>query len=230
MGDLAAPKHPRVTISVNDLPSQLSVIFKESSFFVRNATDCELPLPCQVLADGGHDPLRGRPPPVRYPALNLLVKYGEHITIADGQCLWAIYHLENLPIPNYPEKRCSTLEKEDRLAVTEQLRIILSTLREIGQDPRDIFVGHTGRQPLQAVISEKTNVKTKGPFADVPSFHDWLSALTQRFHPDISKAPPDPLRALLPDYFPITLTHGDLHPSNIIVSEINQCRIVEETC
>lgn len=41
---------------------------------------------------------QGRPLPIIFPALNLIVKHGLSITVAEGQCVWAIRHL----LPNVP--------------------------------------------------------------------------------------------------------------------------------
>lgn len=66
-----------------------------------------------------------------------------------------------------------------------------------------------------------------GPFANVKSFHDWFSLLSSRenanplsFHP---------MRPGLPDNVSINFTHGDLHPSNILITpeeEEGQARIL----
>jgi hypothetical protein len=68
-----------------------------------------------------------------------------------------------------------------------------------------------------------------GPFASVKEFHNWLSSLIKigmEIHwPDPSLIP-DSSRDLLPDDSPITFTHGDLHPSNVLVSADEPCRIV----
>jgi hypothetical protein len=81
---------------------------------------------------------------------------------------------------------------------------------------------------LDIVFTDDTK-PSAGPFASVKEFHDWLSYLTKRgkeIHwPDPSQIP-DPSRYLLPDNSPITFTHADLHPSNIIVSIDNPCHIV----
>lgn len=37
---------------------------------------------------------------------------------------------------------------------------------------------------------------------------------------------PDPWRHLLPDDSPVVFTHADLHPSNILVSTDDPCRVV----
>ncbi len=151
------------TISVGMLPSGSSVVFKESAYFSRNGPGCSLPSPADVRANQRPGYL-GDSLPVRFEALNLLVKYGKDITIADGQCLWAIRRLlpYQVPIPEVYgwcqeggevfiymelvqgvtlENRWESLSKQEKVKVCEQLRVILSALRKLRQDPKDQFLG-----------------------------------------------------------------------------------------
>lgn len=57
-----------------------------------------------------------------------------------------------------------------------------------------------------------------GPFTTVRDFHDWFTFLCRRSMPDPYSVPVEPFRYDLPDDCAIKLTHGDLHPSNIIVT------------
>ena len=85
-------------ISVGMLPSGSSAVFKESAYFSRNGPSSSLPSPAKVRAN---QPLgyQGKSLPVRFEALKLLVKYGKEITIAEGQCLWAIRQLLPYQVP-----------------------------------------------------------------------------------------------------------------------------------
>lgn len=86
--------------------------------------------------------------------------------------------------------------------------------------------GRINRQPLLDVVFADGLKLAAGPFKSVKEFHDWLSSLTKEIHwPDPSLIP-DPFRDSLPDASPITFTHADLHPSNILVSTDSPCRIV----
>jgi hypothetical protein len=85
-------------ISVGMLPSGSSVVFKESAYFSRNGPGCSLPSPTIVRANQRPGYL-GESLTVRFEALNLLVKYGKEITIAEGQCLWAIRRLLPYQVP-----------------------------------------------------------------------------------------------------------------------------------
>jgi thiamine kinase-like enzyme len=75
-------------------------------------------------------------------------------------------------------------------------------------------VGNICRQPIQDIIAEPF---PKQIFSSVQDFHDWFTALANRHHPDPA-AFVDLMRGGLPDDAPITFTHGDLHPRNIIIS------------
>ncbi|ELR04301.1 hypothetical protein VC83_06017 [Pseudogymnoascus destructans] len=230
------------------LPSGSSVVFKESTYFLRNGPEISLPLPAEVRAHQR----QGQYGPIQFESLNLLVKYGKEITIAEGQCLWAIRRFlpSQVPVPEVYgwcedngevfvymelvkgvtlEKRWESLSKQERKIVCDQLRAMLLALRNLQQDPKDQFLGHINRQPLLDIVFTDDTKPSAGPFASVKEFHDWLSYLTKQgkeIHwPDPSQIP-DPFRHLLPDNSPITFTHADLHPSNIIVSTDKPYRIV----
>jgi aminoglycoside phosphotransferase (APT) family kinase protein len=89
--------------------------------------------------------------------------------------------------------------------------------------------GHINRHPLLDILFTGDTKPAADPFASVEEFHDWLSSLSKRgleIHwPDPSLIP-DHSRDLLPDDSPITFTHADLHPSNVLVSADEPCRIV----
>jgi len=150
-------------ISVGMLPSGSLVVFKESAYFSRNGPGCSLPSPAEVRAN---EPLgyRGESLPAQFEALNLFVKYGKEVTIAEGQCLWVIRHLlpYHVPVPEVYgwseeggevfiymelvkgitlENRWESLSKQERIKVCEQLRAILLELRNLQQDPKDQFLG-----------------------------------------------------------------------------------------
>lgn len=147
-------------ISVRMLPSGSSVVFKESTYFLRNGPEISLPLPAEVRA---HQ-LPVQYGPVQFESLNLLVKYGKEITIAEGQCLWALRRFlpSQVPVPEVYgwcedngevfiymelvkgvtlEKRWESLSKHERKIVCDQLRAMLLALRNLQQDPKDQFLG-----------------------------------------------------------------------------------------
>lgn len=135
------------------------------------------------------------------------------------------------------EDRWPNLSIEDKLAISIQLRDILARMRRIRQDPNDSYlgmfppylqnvifttrcVGHVGRQPLLDVIFTKTSI-TGGPFRSIREFNDFLARMylmkRDNFDPNAPISDAD-YRAQLPDDGPITFTHADLHPRNVMLS------------
>ncbi|KAI9654126.1 MAG: hypothetical protein M1829_000980 [Trizodia sp. TS-e1964] len=235
-------------ISIASLPSDSSIVFSDSAFFTRNP-DHALPSPADVRANQ----LPDRSAPVRFEELNLLVKYGKDITIAEGQCLWALRRLllTTVPVPEVfgwtqdgseffifmelvpgvtLENKWASLSNPQRIEICEQLRGMVLELRQLKQDPTDHFLGHISRKPLLDIVFTGNTKPPAGPFISVPEFHDWLSSMTkrgmERHWPDPSLIP-DPFRDQLPDDSALTFTHADLHPSNILVSDDDEpCRVV----
>lgn len=143
------------------LPSADNISFRDSSFFVRE--DAQLPTPAEVRRAAGTNYRAGRPPPVLFPSLNLLVKYGSAITVAEEQCLWAIGRfVPDVPVPEVYgwcrdnsetfiymqlvggitlEQSWPDLSVEERLDICKQLRHIVGNLRQLRQDPADQFIG-----------------------------------------------------------------------------------------
>lgn len=156
-----------IQVSVSDLPKHEIITFEDSSFFVRHGKDSPSPSPAEVRdrarADGFKYP-HWRLPPVRFKDLGLLVKAGSYITIAEGQCLWAIRRFlgDQLPVPEvygwcrdgnevfiYMEliegatlnERWGELTSTERTSVCGQLRSMLSSSSRLRQDPEDVFIG-----------------------------------------------------------------------------------------
>ncbi|KAH8663425.1 kinase-like domain-containing protein [Tricladium varicosporioides] len=241
-------ENKRRQISIGVLPSGSSVLFKDSTYFLRNRPGSSLPSPSEVRAHQRP----GQYGPVQFESLGLLVKYGKEITIAEGQCLWALRRFlpSEVPAPEVYgwcednsevfiymelirgvtlENKWKSLLKQERETICSQLQGILLALRQLQQDSKDQFLGHINRQPLLDIIFTNNKKPSAGPFTSVKEFHDWLSYLTKEgkeIHwPDPSQIP-DPFRHLLPDNSTITFTHADLHPSNIIVSTDSPYHIV----
>lgn len=162
------PTTGRVRLPVSIIPSDESIVFRNSSFFTQQDAACALPSPAEVraaaeLMDTGHRGPR-HPRPVWFSSLNLVVKYGCEITIAEGQCLWVIKRLllDTIPVPEVYgwcrdgdevfiymqmvrgptlEARWESLTTEERVDVCEQLRQMVGALAQLEQDPEDQFVG-----------------------------------------------------------------------------------------
>lgn len=95
------PPLSRVTLTPEMLPSAETEIFRDSAFF-HNGQGSSFPAPNLVrnraMKSSTYRP--NRPPPVGFPELALIVKFGTEITIAEGQCLWAIRRLlPSVPVP-----------------------------------------------------------------------------------------------------------------------------------
>ncbi len=154
-------------ISPNNLPNAANAIFEESSFFKR--FDARLPSPADVRLQaarrkGSPRTPSSRPWPVQYLYLNLLVKYGSEITIAEGQCLWFLYHYlgRDVPVPELYgwrqdggetflfmelihgdtlEQRWDSLTGNERTSVCNQLRHMTASWRRLRQHSSPQFVG-----------------------------------------------------------------------------------------
>jgi aminoglycoside phosphotransferase (APT) family kinase protein len=100
---------------------------------------------------------------VRFEDLKLVVKYGREITIAEALCLWATRRFlpDQVPVPELYgwcedggeffmhmeliqdetlEKKWKSLSKPERIDVCSQLRVMLSELRSLKQDPENQFL------------------------------------------------------------------------------------------
>lgn len=148
------------------LPQDSREVFRDTSFFTRHTS---LPTPTEIRAKAQESQHRSpkddrRPPPVTFPELNLLVKYGAEITIAEGQCLWAIRRILHgaVPVPEVYgwdtdngqvfiymelihgvtlEDRYDSLIAAEKTAIAQQLKGYIDSLRTLTQDPADHFVG-----------------------------------------------------------------------------------------
>jgi hypothetical protein len=163
---------PRFPISTKDFPPAERASFFESSFFSRNGPDAALPSPTDVRArsdiqDPGKQQRTYRIPPVRYDELGLIVKFGRapHVAVDEGQCLWALRRaLPVVPVPEVYgwthdggqvfifmelvpgvtlEQRWGSLNEVEREGVCQQLRGVLSELREVRHAPGKFFIGMT---------------------------------------------------------------------------------------
>jgi hypothetical protein len=159
--------------------SQESVDFLESSFFKNDEQQPQLPTPDAVKAQ---IPLPrsalGRAI-VRYDELNLLVKYGQSVSVEEALTLWTIRKVfgDAVPVPELygwrikgscvfiymqlmdgvpAAERWDTLSDEDKTSVCEQLHGIVSALRQVKQAPDDPFIGmslSTGQDLMEIEIS-----------------------------------------------------------------------------
>ncbi|KAI0116738.1 hypothetical protein F4814DRAFT_447743 [Daldinia grandis] len=200
------------------LPSDSSVVFKESTCFSENGPNSSLPSPAIVRATQKSRHLSRSMTPCAsgQSAAFGLTKYLflKCMELIQGETL---------------ENKWESLSKPERIDVCGQLRVILSELRSLKQDPENQFLGHINRQPLLDIMFTDETKPSAGPFSSVKKFHDWLSFLTKRGleihwpHPSLI---PDSFRDSLPDNSLITFTHADLHPSNILVTSDAPYRVM----
>lgn len=73
--------------------------FLDSTFF--KTPGQQLPTPAQVRALSTDVSTRAQPTPVIFRNLNLLVKFGPHVTIEEAQCLWMVRQTfqGSVPVP-----------------------------------------------------------------------------------------------------------------------------------
>lgn len=158
------PANPQ--IHATGLPDgrELKMDFLESSFFKNNGPNRCLPTPTEVRALSGTNQARPQPLPVIFEHLNLIVKFGPHVAIAEAQCLWVIKRVlrNEVPVPevygwrvdgrdvfiHMQYVRGETLKDQwdslsfaDKTSVCDHIREITTSLRQVEQDPNDSFIG-----------------------------------------------------------------------------------------
>jgi hypothetical protein len=150
-------------------PFDENVVFRESSFFKKSNAPLSLPTPTEVreVASYSENPrarLITRPPPVTFPNVGLLVKYGTEVTLAEGQCLLFIRNnlSEVVPVPEVYgwckdgdqafiymelvngmtlETSWDTMIEGEKTAVCQQLHDMVDALRGLKQDSWPPFIG-----------------------------------------------------------------------------------------
>lgn len=150
-------------LSTQQLPeAKYDMEFLDSSFFRDRNPNQRLPTPAEVRALSVGDKLK--PPPVIFEHLDLLVKFGPRVTVAEGQCLWIIKRIlrDVVPVPEvYGWKvdgsevfvymqysrgqrlkdRWESLSITEKTEICNQLGDIMRALRQVSQSPRDQFIG-----------------------------------------------------------------------------------------
>lgn len=152
----------KIQIPFSCLPSNKEVYFHESSFFTRYGID-KLPSPAKVRSLQKVEDF-GYPPPMRFPEMGLLVKYGRLINAGEGQCLWIVRQFlrDSVPVPeiygwvvdgdetfiymelldgNTLKERWASLSSVDRVRLCGELRDMVTSLRRLEQLPSGRFVG-----------------------------------------------------------------------------------------
>jgi hypothetical protein len=143
-------------VNPNELPTDNNKIFIESGYFHLHGAQLPTPNEVRQLASSRGVDVRNdyRPDPVRFTTQNLLVKWGRSVTIAEGQCLWFLYHHlgDKIPVPEiygwqtdgdqtflYMQlvqgdtlaERWDDLSPNEKVQVCGQLRDMVNTWRSI---------------------------------------------------------------------------------------------------
>lgn len=144
--------------------SQKEMDFLDSSFFATQSVQKRLPTPSEVIARSKDFKSTPRPAPVKFECLNLIIKFGPHVVIEEALCLYMVHKVlsDKVPVPEvygwkvnegcvfiYMElvrgeslhDRWDSLSDSDKMSICDQLSQIVSSLRQIGQDPTDQFIG-----------------------------------------------------------------------------------------
>ena len=104
-----------------------------------------------------------RPDRVKFPERGLLVKRGSDVTIAEGQCLWALKRLlPEVPVPEIygwategdyvllymelidgvtVEKRWPLMTENEKTGFWKGVRAVVDSLRNLSQESNDHFIG-----------------------------------------------------------------------------------------
>jgi hypothetical protein len=144
--------------------SRSSMNFHDTAFFRANGSNPQLPRPEEVRRLSGVNKLHPQPTPVVFEDLNLIVKYGPHVKIAEARCLWIIWRMlgNAVPVPEVYDWRVDgrgvfiymQLIRGDRLkdrwesltiaekaTICDELRGITTALRQAKQNRSDPFIG-----------------------------------------------------------------------------------------
>lgn len=162
-----------IMIDPQTIPQGDHEIFVSTSFFE------SLPEPDQVREDAAQR-VRGDDPTWRfevmlYPERDLVVKFGDDITVAEGQCLWFMsHHLQaEVPVPAifgwtkdqdetflYTEyvhgdtlaSRWDTLSNAERLSICSSLKQSVTALRQLQQPTVPFCLGEMHSSSLQSKL------------------------------------------------------------------------------
>jgi len=152
--------------SPSDLPdgTKPRMYFLDSSYFRDHGANRTLPSPAEVLARSLINQRPSNPPPVKFEELNLIVKFGPTISTSEALCLWAIrkFLYGQVPVPEvygwdsdgrhvfiYMQlihgvtlfEQYDSLSSDDKRAICQDLRRIMSQLRAIRQSPSNQVIG-----------------------------------------------------------------------------------------
>ena len=149
---------PQIAITALPDIKKLSFDFTDSSFFKSGRG---LPTPAEVRSLGS-----GFKTTVKIEKLNMVVKFGKHVLIAEAQAQWMIRKVldKAVPIPEiygwrvdegevfiYMQliagptlrERWDSLDQSDKVAISDDLRRMITSMRKVKQDTSHPFVGES---------------------------------------------------------------------------------------
>ncbi|KAJ5228920.1 hypothetical protein N7489_009628 [Penicillium chrysogenum] len=194
----------------------------DSGFF-REHRASTLPTPAEES-----DNIRGtrfnRPPPVKFPSLGLIVKYGADTTVTEAETQNMVYKQlkGKVPVPEVfgwtedggqvfiylsliggepLEQRWGALNDEEREAVCKELNGMVKAWRSLELPDQVLYVGGLDNQPLNDIFLSGHR-DLAGPFYGADA--------VQKFQ--------DGCDIEIDGKVPVVFTHDDLVPSNILLS------------
>ncbi|GLI80362.1 hypothetical protein PoHVEF18_008716 [Penicillium ochrochloron] len=116
---------------------------------------------------------------------------------------------------------------DDRMSIILDQQTILDELARLKQDVNDPFVASImNTHAFDKALFLSVMVPYIEPFPSAREFHDWMAKdREETVHNGIAPALPSH-RGNLPDSVGIRFTHGDLQPSNVVISTTRPYRVV----
>lgn len=156
---------PQIDISSLPNASKKSIDFLDSSFFRIHGSAACLPTPTEVRALSDPGGYKAQPPPVKFERLDLLVKYGPHVSTSEAQCLWMVRRTfgGRIPVPEVYgwrrdgqevfiymqlvrgltlKDRWDSLPLSDRMSICRDLKSMLTALRSAKPRSDNPFIGN----------------------------------------------------------------------------------------
>ncbi|KAF1996786.1 phosphotransferase enzyme family protein [Amniculicola lignicola CBS 123094] len=228
--------------------SLLEMDFLDSSWFQPHVSTRTFPSPEEVRSVALTQ--RGLRWPAKFENLGLIVKFGRQISTQEAINLWAIrkviqnqtlvpevYGWRVVQNGEFPEvfiymqlvqgptlaEQWDSMLVHDKQTVCNDLHVFVSRYREFRQNESAQVIGSVSHGLVpDRCLKQLPYLKL---FPTRASFQDWLSWLWRRHDPD-PQSIEDPWREILSDRGPIVFTHGDLRPTNIIVTTTSPTRLV----
>ncbi|KAJ5560396.1 hypothetical protein N7513_002795 [Penicillium frequentans] len=194
-----------MSISVHNRINTIS----DSSFFRENRPST-LPNPAEVRAiNEGSGNIRGtsfnRPPPVKFPSLGLIVKYGADTSVTEAETQHMVYKQlkGKVPVPEGEtlEQRWVALNDMERMAVCKELNGMVKAWRSLEKPDQVFYMGGLGNQPLNDIFLSGHR-DLAGPFHGADTVQKFQNGCDIEIDGEV----------------PVAFTHDDLVPPNILLS------------